>query len=371
MKGSRLRARGRMLCTAAALAVLVPFGACAKTDGGEAADVQAPAGEEKEPTAAGQTEENAQELPQKKQTVKSFLTGEEVSREAGRRRPVAVMLNNIKAACPQTGISHAGVIYEAPVEGGITRLMGIFEEYDGLEKIGSVRSCRDYFIFYAAGFDAVYCHYGQSVYAEKYLEQEEVDNLSGLSGYGETVYYRTQDRKSPHNVYTSFEGLQKGIEQNGYRREYREDYESPYLFAGEEITPQGGRLADRAAPGGYDYNEAYFLYDPAAGMYERYQFGEPQIDEETGETLAVKNIIFQNSQWEPYDENGYLNIDTQTPGTGVYITNGRAQEITWTKDGLWGQTRYYDSEGNRLVMNPGKTWVCIVLNSDADETVIE
>ena len=64
--------------------------------------------------------------------MKSYLTGEYVSPAIGQRRPVAVMLNNIQAAVPQAGIANAGVVYEAPVEGGITRLMGIFEDYDNL-----------------------------------------------------------------------------------------------------------------------------------------------------------------------------------------------------------------------------------------------
>lgn len=85
--------------------------------------------------------------------VKSYLTGEPVAEVQGRRRPVAVMLSNIISACPQSGISRAGVIYEAPVEGGITRLMGLFENYDDLEKIGSVRSCREYYVYLAAGFE--------------------------------------------------------------------------------------------------------------------------------------------------------------------------------------------------------------------------
>ena len=108
--------------------------------------------------------------------MKSYLTGEYVDEAIGRRRPVAVMLNNIQAAIPQAGISNAGVIYEAPVEGGITRLMAVMEDYDNLEKIGSMRSCRDYYIFYAAGFNAIYVHYGQSAYALPILELPEVNN---------------------------------------------------------------------------------------------------------------------------------------------------------------------------------------------------
>ena len=61
--------------------------------------------------------------------VKSYLTGEYVKKEIGSRRPVAFMMSNSRDAVPQSGIANAGVIYEAPVEGGITRLMAIMEDY--------------------------------------------------------------------------------------------------------------------------------------------------------------------------------------------------------------------------------------------------
>ena len=126
-----------------------------------------------EPTAMAAEEPEPTEDPIPDGYVVSYLTGEYVPEAIGRRRPVAVMLNNLRPACPQAGIANAGVVYEAPVEGGITRLMGVFEDYDNLEKIGSVRSCRDYYIFYASGFDAIYTHYGQSAYALPFLELPE------------------------------------------------------------------------------------------------------------------------------------------------------------------------------------------------------
>lgn len=95
-------------------------------------------------------------------------------------RPVAVMMGNNSVGAPQSGIGHAGVVYEAPVEGNITRLMGILEDYDELERIGSVRSCRDYYLFYANEFNAIYAHYGQAAYALPYLEQHVIDNLNGI-----------------------------------------------------------------------------------------------------------------------------------------------------------------------------------------------
>lgn len=302
----------------------------------------------------------------------SYLTGEYVPESQGRRRPVAVMLNNVKAACPQAGIAKAGVIYEAPVEGGITRMMGIWEDYDDLEKIGSVRSCRDYYIFYASGFNAIYCHYGQAAYAEPYLELPEVNNISGLAGYGDQVYYRTSDRPSPHNVYTSFEGIQKGIEICGYSQEYDENFIPGYIFCGvdEDVTLDSSTEAYTVKPG-YFLNEPWFEYNPEDGLYYRYQYGEPQVDQLTGEQVAFKNVIFQYSTWRKYDENGYLNIDVDAGNVGKYFVNGKAIDITWKKNEPWGATFYYNAAtGEQITMDTGKTWVCIIQDTYADRVEV-
>lgn len=293
----------------------------------------------------------------------SYLTGEVVPEAIGRRRPIAVMLNNIRVACPQAGIANAGVVYEAPVEGGITRLMGVFEDYDNLEKIGSMRSCRNYYIFYAAGFDAIYCHYGQSAYAEPYLELPEVNNISGLAGYGDQVYYRTTDRKSPHNAYTSFEGIQKGIEICGYSQEYSEDFVPGYAFCDPDtdIELPSETLANTIKPG-YFVNEPWFEYNSEDKLYYRYQFDDKQIDELTGEQIAYKNVIFQYSSWRMYDEK-YLNIDVDVPNKGLYFVNGKALNITWKKYTPWGPTYYFDTNGNQITLDTGKTWVCIIPDS--------
>ncbi len=293
----------------------------------------------------------------------SYLTGELVPESIGRRRPVAVMLNNVKAACPQAGLANAGVVYEAPVEGGITRLMGIFEDYDNLEKIGSVRSCRDYYIFYASGFNAIYCHYGQSAYAVGFLELPEVDNISGLAGYGDQVYYRTTDRQSPHNAYTSFEGIQKGIEICGYSQEYDEDFVPGYVFCDldTDIDVAGDTAAYTIKPG-FFVNEPWFVYNEDDKLYYRYQFGAEQIDELTGEQVAYKNIIFQYSSWRMYDDT-YLNIDVDAANKGLYFVNGEVLNITWKKYTPWGPTYYFDEHGNQIMLDTGTTWVCIIPDS--------
>lgn len=303
--------------------------------------------------------------------VKSYLTGEYVAKEIGTRRPIAVMMNNVKAAVPQAGIGNAGIVYEAPVEGGITRLMSVIEDYDDLEKIGSMRSCRDYYIFYASGFNAIYVHYGQSAYALPILDLPEVNNLSGLAGYSDSVFYRTTDRQSPHNAYTSFEGIQKGIELCNYSQEYDKNYQGAYTFikVGESQNLPGEWEARHVSPG-YYLNDPWFEYNEEDGLYYRYQYGDKHIDQLTDEHLAYKNVVLQYSSWRNYDENGYLNIDVDAENKGVYITNGKAIPITWKKHDPWGATYYYDENGYEITFNTGKTWVCIVQDTLKDRVVV-
>lgn len=307
--------------------------------------------------------------------VRSYLTGKWVDEAIGDHRPVAVMLNNIIDAQPMSGVSAADVIYECVVEGSLTRMMGIFENYKDLDKIGSVRSCRNYFVYYALELDAIYAHYGQSAYAVPLLEQEYVDNLSGLSGIGGTVYYRTNDRVAPHNAYASGKGIDAGIAKLGYSTEYNENYKGKFTFANDdEVVIPSGRdsLTANVMRPGYVINKPWFEYNPEDHKYYRYQYDGPQIDDVNGQQLAVDNVIFQYSSWEQVDDKGYLGFDCHSGGEMIYFTNGKAQKGAWIRyDGDQGASRYYDTDGNEIIFNQGKTWICIIQDSMGDKVEIE
>ena len=92
------------------------------------------------------------------------LTGEGQMTEQ-MNRPYAVVINNIKAALPHHGVSQADMIYEILAEGGITRCLAVFTDISDVEKLGSVRSARTYFIDLAKAYDAILVHAGGSEYA--------------------------------------------------------------------------------------------------------------------------------------------------------------------------------------------------------------
>lgn len=287
--------------------------------------------------------------------ISSYLTGELVDVEKANRRPIAIMMSNDKEAQPHYGINRAGVVYEAPVEGTMNRFMAIIEDYDDLERIGSVRSCRTYYTYFAREFDAIYAHFGQSTFAVPYLEN--VDNINGVDGVGGNAFFRSNDKKSPHNAYASASKIKKTIEKLGYSTEYSDSYKGHFKFAdGTTEVQLDGQDAYKVVPG-YSYNEPWFEYNEEDGLYYRYQYGAAHKGNEG--QIAVKNIIIQYAEWGYYATTDYLNINVHTGREGYYITNGKAIPVTWKKDGEFGVTRYYDLEGNEIILNKGKTWICV------------
>ena len=306
--------------------------------------------------AAEATVEEAEERVEVDGKIKSYLTGEMVDVEKANRRPLAIMMSNDKEALPQYGINRAGIVYEAPVEGNMNRYMALIEDYDDLDRIGSVRSCRTYYTYFAREFDAIYAHFGQSTFAVPYLNN--VDNINGIEGTGGNAFYRSTDKKSPHNAYASADRIKSTIAKLGYRTEYADDYNGHFKFAkgDTQVTPVG-EDAYKVVPG-YSYNEPWFEYNEEDGLYYRYQYGAAHKGSEG--QIAVKNVIIQYAEWGHYATTEYLNINLHTGREGFYISNGKAQPVIWKKDGEFGVTHYYDEDGNEITLNKGKTWICVI-----------
>ncbi|MGN0170322.1 MAG: DUF3048 domain-containing protein [Lachnospiraceae bacterium] len=304
--------------------------------------------------------------------VPSKLTGLYMDEELAENRPLAIMMGNTSEASPQSGIGSAGVIYEIPVEGGITRLMSIIEDYQSLQRIGSVRSCRYYFVHYAMEYDALYAHFGQSKYALPVLGDSRVDNINGLEGETNSVFYRTSDRKAPHNAFADGQKLYEYVENKGYSVSYHDDYQGHFQFAQEEEPNMliDGEDAGYVRPG-YSIDNPWFVYQEEDGLYYRYQYNKEHRDNETGKQLSCKNIIIQYVPISLLDDGKSLNVNTTAGGNGVFITNGKAVNITWKKSSEFDITHYYDTTGEEISLNPGVTWVLLVDRNKEEKVEIK
>lgn len=359
------------VCLIAAVAAVTLWGCSHKYEEVMVPDPELQTGKETEriemTTAAEETTPEPDERIEVDGKIKSYLTGEMTDVAKANRRPLAVMMSNDKQALPQYGINRAAVVYEAPVEGGMNRFMAILEDYDDLDRIGSVRSCRTYYTYFAREFDAIYAHFGQSTFAKPYLKN--VDDINGLEGAGANAFFRTKDRKSPHNAYISFSLAQTAMDKLGFSQEYDSSYKGHYQFAkaGKENLLEGGDPAYKVVPG-YVMNSPWFEYHEDDGLYYRYQYGAEHKGDQG--QIAVKNILLQYCQSGYYANTEYLNINVHTSECGYYMTNGKVIPVQWKKDGEFGPTRYYDSNNQEIVLNKGKTWVCILPTSQFSKTEI-
>jgi hypothetical protein len=301
-------------------------------------------------------------VPNHENDMISRLTGQWVSKEIGTKRPIAFQFNNFKSVSNQWGISQADIVYECIVEGGITRLLGIGENYQG-DRIGSTRSARHYFVSIADEYNAIYIHYGGTKYARAKVKELGVDEIDGNSNMDTVVFYRDNSIKKPHNAFATQKGMQKGIEMKKFKTEYSEEDQAHFSFYQEDTDLTSNEKAEKVTLDFSAYTAPYFTYNSSDKLYYRYQFGGEHKDSNTGKQLAFKNIIVQYVKEWNIDKNGYQTMDLENAtGKGIYITNGKMAPITWKKNEAKHFMRYYDETGAELTINPGKTYITLFPN---------
>lgn len=324
---------------------------------------------------AEETDED--DVPPAEGMVRSSLTNEWIDGDLEDLRPIALMTPNDSSALPHYNLSKADILYECPVEGGITRSMAVIKDWENLDRIGNVRSCRDYFVYWALEWDSIYVHFGGPFYIENIIEQESTNNITGCSygnkrtvGLFENAFFRATDRSAPQNAYASAEGINKAIDKLGYSKTYRENYHvaEHFKFASSSEPNTLENYSDAITAKEIDLKAAYpitktsFTYNEDDGLYYRYMYGKPDVDAANdNQQLAFKNVFVQFAYHEVRDQKGYLAFQVHdTTRDGYYFTNGKAIHVTWEKTADYEPTRYYDDKGNEVEINTGKTMICIV-----------
>lgn len=329
-----------------------------------------------EDTASEVVEETVvEDVPPEEGMVRSRLTNEWVSADVGSLRPLAVMIPNDKSALPQYNLSNADIVYECLVEGEITRLMAIYGDWTNLERVGNVRSCRDYFVYWAFEWDAIYCHAGGPFYIDEVIGRSDTQNINALVA-PQGVFYRTSDRSAPQNLYLDGQDIVKEASRLGYDLSPRNGYSDNVHFqfatkAKPNNMEEYGSSAVTATKidlsAAYPVTQTWFEYNAEDGLYYRYQApsGGAHMDAATESQLAFENVLIQFTYHEQRDENGYLAFQCiDTSKDGWLFTNGKGIHVNWKKTSDYGATRYYDDNGKEVLLNTGKTMICIIQDGD-------
>ncbi len=290
-------------------------------------------------------------------TTRRFFDGVCVPSDADTNpRLVAVMIENHFDARPQSGLSRAAVVYEAPVEGNYSRFMAVFPIDEEVEKAGPVRSARPYFLDWAREFGKpMYMHVGGSPDALSRLVGEDYFDFNEFSRG--SYFWRSRDRYAPHNVYTSSEEWSRGWE----------DFGTSIVSSSEETWLYDDSLPPCAttcitsiiasfAPPVY---EAEWRYSTTTEKYTRYQLNKPHVDQD-GTQISANTVVVQYVQTRVLDAELRIEMDTIGSGKAVVFTKGNKVEGTWKKTNRDSKTRFYDSSGAEIPFTPGKIWIEVV-----------
>lgn len=314
------------------------------------------------PTVATETTETTQPTEATKPKVTKYtnpLTGVKDldKKEDANNRPVAIMINNLSSAQRvQTGVNKADIVYETEVEGGITRLLAVYQDVSKVKRIGTVRSARYAYVDLAMGHNAIYVHHGaDNVYAGPHLR--DVDRMEISPGrYAERI---SNGLAYEHTLYTtSGESLWNGIKSSFNTTK---SDSSPWQKFKKKVKLTGGDANSVSIPFSNSY-VTKFVYDKKSGTYIRNFAGVERTDYYTKEKTKMKNVVVLLTSIGNYPNGKHKNISLSS-GSGYYISNGKYQKINWSKGSASSSFSFTNTDGSPLEMNAGKTWVCIASSS--------
>lgn len=262
----------------------------------------------------------------------------------------AVMVENHPDARPVSGLAMASVVIEAPVEGGITRFMALYDATTTLAEVGPVRSARPYFVDWANGFKASYFHVGGS--------NDALSLISSLSNFVDVnefahgnSFWRDNRRVAPHNVYTDKERMDSilGRKQATGTR----SVEAWHFINAASSTDYGDTLNIRVPYGG-SFNVTW-KFDTETGKYVRYQGTVAQKGRD-GSAIEADNVIVIKTDQQVLDAIGRLKVRTTGSGDALAYRDGKKFILRWRR--MAGEPiRFEGTDGAEFLLNRGKTWI--------------
>lgn len=303
------------------------------------------------------------------------LTGLRIERDLSLVRPIALVYDNVSAAAPQSGISRADILIECMVEGGISRLIAITNDYGsgnelgGLEVYGPIRSTRHYIVSISQIVDSLMVGAGYSDQGYGAIKNNNLHYINPVhQREASNNSFRDPARISSagyeHSLMFTGKGIEKAAAMLNYPVTVSSPVSFPFNFVAEDrdVVLTGG-AAYHTILKYSSYQEVQFIYSTATGTYYRYQFGDKaHLDAENGEQLNFKNIfvLFAKQERIEGDTEGRLNVGVTGTGSGYYISGGRYTPITWSRASDTSPIVFTTSDGFPLTVNRGTTFISVV-----------
>ncbi|MBZ3905144.1 DUF3048 domain-containing protein [Streptomyces griseiscabiei] len=261
---------------------------------------------------------------------------------------LAVKIDNVSAARPQTGIDAADIVYAEQVEGGLSRLMAVYATTFP-EAVGPVRSARESDLELLRQFDEPTLAFSGAqgkllpIIDRAPLHAETPEDA-------ESAYFRGDEKPVPHNLYLRPEKL----------------IDTP---PGAEALTTGFHYGP--APAGGTPEESRTVRYPAARFTftwsddsRRWQVsmdGSPTITTDdvrvAPATVVVQYVTIRASRFHDYLGNNTPYTETVGSGRAEVLRDGRAYDAHWRRESPADGTAFTTPEGKPMNFAKGQVWV--------------
>lgn len=321
-----------------------------------------------------------QSEPEPEPLKQAYLTGEEKTDDYPEgKRIAAVMVGNTPTARPAYGIGDAQILIEIEANAGITRFLAMYQDYETMPRVGSVRSARDPFVQLLIPTYGFFVHEGPSENQPARIMLQQYDYYGNYDL--DNVRYAQSDRNSSiYNWYnTNGETIVKAIEKKGYDTE--RTYNSPFFsfvpYNEEKRTMADGEATDIAITLTDSFRTS-FSYSTETGKYAMSQYNysthtvQPTVDGNNSEQLEFENVLVVFAPFSIYPgtegEGGLTKVDFTQGGGAFLISNGTYERVIWRKGAPDQPLRLEKVDGSEetVELNPGKTYIAVVDDTRAD-----
>jgi Protein of unknown function (DUF3048) N-terminal domain/Protein of unknown function (DUF3048) C-terminal domain len=279
--------------------------------------------------------------------LRSPFTGEPVR---SLHRVLAVKIDNIVYARPQTGLTHADIVYVLPVEGGLSRFMAVFSS-DYPPVIGPVRSAREDDLQLLRQFGRpAFAYSGATAALLPYIHATAriADLYDGIA----SGYYRDNGRIAPYNLYAHTRQLLKQAPNASLARDIGFRFGPP---------PPGGTPVHSVSVA-YPAASFKFTWSAAKGRWLVSMDGSPAMTTDGGRlspvTVVIQHTVVRTSVFLEYGKPPPYAESTGS-GTAQVLRGGREWTVHWSRPRANGGTTFTTASGQRMTFAPGQVWIVL------------
>ena len=279
--------------------------------------------------------------------LRSPFTGEPVN---ALNRVLALKIDNIGYARPQTGLTRADIVYTLPVEGGLSRFLAVFSSHYP-HVIGPVRSAREDDLPLLRQFGRpAFAYSGATATLLPYIHRTAriVDLYDGIA----SGYYRDSGRVAPYNLYAHPQQLLRQAPHASKARDIGFRFGPP---------PPGGKTIPSASVS-YPAASFRFTWSAAKGRWLVAMDGKSAVTS-SGAPLSAVTVVIQHttvrtSRFLEYGKPPPYAESTGS-GTALVLRDGKAWTTHWSRPDANAGTTYTTTSGQRMIFAPGQVWIVL------------